>query len=228
MNFDDPTDINNVSIDGIAERMVYSRAAEKAQKREAREASKPPPQPKAPPPPPAPPKPSRAEIVAEKEAMEFEERQVMLDKIGKYRERFPKLKKRNGSLSIKSALIELYDELHYIEQQLGKDETAMGALKPANMCFVSSMYGIELMTKHYNPLNLQLNGLGSTTQASIKSFEPLLDEFMIKHSMDMVASVEFRIVMMVVTTVATVHLANTGQRNPLDPSKAVGEEHADL
>jgi hypothetical protein len=25
-----------------------------------------------------------------------------------------------------------------------------------------------------------------------------------------------------------VHMANTGQRNPLDPTKAVGEEHADL
>jgi len=228
MNFDDPTDISNVSIDGIAERMVLSRAAESAQKRESKASSKPPPAPKAPPPPPPPPKISRAEIIADKEAMEFEERQVMLDKIGKYRERFPKLKKRNGTLTIKSGLIELYDELHYIEQQLGKDETSMGALKPANMCFVTGMYGIELMTKHYNPLNLQLSGLGSTTQASIKSFEPLLDEFMIKHSMDMTASVEFRIVMMVVTTVATVHMANTGQRNPLDPSKAVGEEHADL
>ena len=228
MNFEDPTDVSNVSIDGIAERMVLSRAAEKSQKRDMREANKPLPQPKGPPPPPPIAKPSKAEIVAEKEAMEFEERQVMLDKIGKYRERFPKLKKRNGTLSIKSALIELHDELHYIEQQLGKDETAMGSLKPANMCFVTGMYGIELMSKHYNPLNLQLSGLGSTTQASIKSFEPLLDEFMIKHSMDMVASVEFRIVMMVVTTVATVHMANTGQRNPLDPAKAVGEEHADL
>jgi hypothetical protein len=231
MNYDDPTDLSNVSIDGITERMVLSRAAETAQKRDARAVARPPPAAKAPaqpPPPPMPPKLSRAEVVAEKEAMEFEERQVMLDKIGKYRDRFPKLKKRNGTLTIKSGLIELYDELHFIEQQLGKDETAMGALKPANMCFVSSMYGIEMMTNHYNPLNLQLKGLGNTAQASIKSFEPLLDEFMIKHSMDMTASVEFRIVMMVVTTVATVHMANSGMRNPLDPAKAVGEEHADL
>jgi hypothetical protein len=228
MNFDDPTDLSNVSFDGISERMHLSRAAETASKRDARAANKAPAAAKPPPPPPAPPKISRAEIVAEKEASEFEERQIMLDKIGKYRDRFPKLKKRNGTLSIKSALMELADELHYIEQQLGKDETAMGALKPANMCFITSMYGIEMLTKSYNPLNLQLNGLGSTTQASIKSFEPLLDEFMIKHSMDMTASVEFRIVMMVVTTVATVHLANTGQRNPLDPSKVVADEAADL
>lgn len=228
MNFDDPTDISNVSMEGITERMVLSRAAETAQKRDMKASTRPMPAPKAPPPPPMPPKASRAEIVADKEAMEYEERQVTLDKIGKYRERFPKLKKRNGALSIKSGLTELYDELHYIEQQMGRDETSMGALKPANMCFVTSMYGLEMATKHYNPLNLQLNGLGSTTQASIKSFEPLLDEFMIKHSMDMTASVEFRIVMMVVTTVATVHLANTGQRNPLDPSKVVAEEHTDL
>jgi hypothetical protein len=153
---------------------------------------------------------------------------VLLDKIGKYRDRFPLLKKRNGALSIKSGLIELHDELHYIETQLGKDETAVGALKPANMCFVASMYGIELTTQHYNSLSLQIVGLGSTTQASIKTFQPLLDEFMIKHSMDLTVSVEFRIVMMIATTVATVHMANSGQRNPLDPMKAVGEEHADL
>ena len=79
MNFEDPTDVSNVSIDGIAERMVLSRAAERAQKREVKETNKPPPQPKAPPAPPPIAKPSKAEIVAEKEAMEFEERQVMLD-----------------------------------------------------------------------------------------------------------------------------------------------------
>lgn len=230
MNYDDPTDISNVSLEGVAERMVLSRAAEVAQKRDMKQQARPPVAYKQPaiPPPPPPSKLSRAEIVAEKEAMEYEERQVVLDKIGKYRERFPKLKKRNGALTIKSGMVELNDELHYIEQQLGRDDSAVGSLKPANMCFVTSMYGIEMMTKHYNPLNLQLNGLGSTTQASIKSFEPLLDEFMIKHSMDLTASVELRIVMMVVTTVATVHLANTGQRSPLDPSKIVPEEHADL
>ena len=109
---------------------------------------------------------------------------------------------------------------------MGKDDTAMGSLKPANLCFVSCMYGIELATQHYNPLGLDLKGLGTTTQTSIKTFEPLLDEFMIKHSMDLTASVELRIVMMIVTTVATVHLANKGQRNPLDPTKIVNEESA--
>jgi hypothetical protein len=47
MNFDDPTDMNNVSIDGIAERMVLSRAAERGEKQRA--ARQPPPPPPPPP-----------------------------------------------------------------------------------------------------------------------------------------------------------------------------------
>ena len=38
---------------------------------------------------------------------------------------------------------------------------------------------------------------------------------MIKHSMDMTASVELRIIMLVMTTVATVHMANTGHGGEL-------------
>jgi len=82
MNFDDPTDISNVSIDGIAERMVLSRAAESVGKQRGG-AAKAPAAPAQPKPPPPPPKASRAEIVAEKEVNEFEQRQSLLDKIGK-------------------------------------------------------------------------------------------------------------------------------------------------
>ena len=55
---------------------------------------------------------------------------------------------------------------------------------------------------------------------------------MIKHYMDMVASVEFRIIMMIVTTVATVHLANTGRGELLAKlntgSKSVSDGAKDL
>lgn len=214
MNKSDPTDMANVSVEGVGERLYLSRAAEDVRK------SGPPQQKggssKGAPPPPAAPvassakKPSAAELQQMKEETEYEIRQSLLDKIGKYRERFTKLKKRNGSLNIKSSLIELSDEVHYIEQQLGREEGPAGSLKPANMCFVASMYGIEHGANVYNPLGLKLGGLGQTTQQSIQQFEPLLDEFMIKHSMDLTASVEFRIIMMIVTTVATVHMANSG------------------
>ena len=205
MNLDDPTDIANVSIEGVTERLNFSRAAERHAEMERKKASKPPP----PPPPPKEHKPSKAEVIADKEQAEYEERQSLLDRVGKYRERFPKLKKRNGTLTIRSSLVELSDELHYIEQQLGKDEGPNGTLKPGNLCFVACMHGIEMSTAHWNPLGLKLAGLGQTVQGSIKQFEPLIDEFMIKHSLDIAASVELRIVMMIATTVATVHMANT-------------------
>jgi hypothetical protein len=91
------------------------------------------------------------------------------------------------------------------------------------------MHALEQGSAIYNPLQLQLRGLGATTQASIKSFEPLIDEFMTKHSMDMTASVEFGILMMIVTTVATVHMANTGQGDLLSKlgPKVVSGDTAD-
>ena len=205
MNLNDPTDVANVSIEGVTERLNFSRAAERAAEEQRKRASKPPP----PPPVPKEPKVSKAELIADKEQQEYDERQSLLDKVGKYRDRFPKLKKRNGTLTIRSSLVELSDELHYIEQQLGKDEGPNGALKPGNLCFVACMHGLEMSTAHWNPLGLKLAGLGQTVQGSIKQFEPLLDEFMIKHSLDIAASVELRILMMVATTVATVHMANT-------------------
>jgi hypothetical protein len=221
MNREDPTDIANVSLEGVTERLQYQRAAEKgppaptqAQKKGTAAAV-----------PPA--KVTAKEAAEQKELAEYDARQTMLDKIGKYRERFPKLKKRNGTLSIKSSLIELDDELHYIEQQLGAAETGpAGALKPANMCLIGAMYGIEMGSTVYNPLKLQLKGLGQTTQASIKTFEPLLDEFMIKHAMDMSASVEFRIGMLLVTTVLTVHMANSGQSDLLSKFVPTAMEEA--
>jgi hypothetical protein len=198
MDFEDPASLHNVTVDGVGERIALTQAAQRKQPR-------PPPPPK----PPAQPKPTAQELKQMQEQDEFEERQVLLDKVLKYRERFPKLKKRNGSLTIKSSLLELQDEVHYIEQQLGRDENT-AQLRPANMVLIATMHGLEHMTRYYyNPLNLNLHGLGMTTQANVKAFEPLLDEFMIKHGMEMAASVELRILLMIGTTVMTVHAANT-------------------
>jgi hypothetical protein len=232
MNIENPSDVRNVSLEGVAERIQMARAAEDLNARQRTAARKAPASSSspAPPPPPGPSKLSKAELVAEKEAEEYEQRQQILDRVMKYRERFAKLKKRNGTLTIKSSLTELRDEEHYIEQQLGREDGPVGALKPANYFFMATMYGLEQGSTFYNPLKLQLSGLGATTQASIKSFEPLLDEFMIKHSMDMTASVEFRILMMIATTVATVHMANTGQGDLLSKlgPKVVNGDTSDL
>ncbi|KAJ1640940.1 hypothetical protein T492DRAFT_854033 [Pavlovales sp. CCMP2436] len=66
------------------------------------------------------------------EATEFEERQALLDRIGN--------------------LIELMDEVHYLEAQLGREDTGpAGSLKPANLAFLGTMYGLQV----YNPLQLQ-------------------------------------------------------------------------
>jgi hypothetical protein len=229
MNFDDPTDVRNVSIEAVADRIHMSRAAEEIQHRQNAAARKPEKQ-AAPLPPQQPSRLSKAEILLEKENQEYDERQQILDRLGRYRERFTKLKKRNGTLSLKSSLAELKDEEHYIEQQLGREEGPGGSLKQANLFFVATMHALEQGSAIYNPLELQLRGLGATAQASIKSFEPLLDEFMIKHSMDMTDSVEFRILMMIATTVATVHMANTGQGDLLAKlgPKVVSGDTADL
>ena len=208
---DDPTDLTFLTTDAAqihnlakAQREAVDKAMSKQQK-----PAKLPPAPKPPPAPKAPPKPSKAEMDRMIEEDEYEDRQVALDKVMKYRQRFPELKSRNRNLSIKSSLMELLDEVHFIEEQMGTRDDA-GLMRPANMVFIAGMYGLEHGAQVWNPLNLKLQGLGQTVQASLAEFEPLIDEFCIKHGMELAASVEVRILGMVAMTVATVHAANTG------------------
>ncbi|KAJ1618981.1 hypothetical protein T492DRAFT_891133 [Pavlovales sp. CCMP2436] len=73
MNMRDPTDVMNVSVEGVGERMQMARAAERMQEPKASKAPK-----AAPPPsfaPPPPPKATKAESAADREANEFEDRQ---------------------------------------------------------------------------------------------------------------------------------------------------------
>jgi len=207
----DPTDLTFLTTDAAQiHNLAHAQqeAAVKASKQQQK-APKAPAAPKPPPAPKAPPKPSKAEMDRMVEEDEYEDRQACLDKIMKYRQRFPDLKSRNKNLSIKSSLIELLDELHFIEEQMGTREDG-GLLRPGNMVFIAGMYGIEQSTRYWNPLNLKLQGLGQTVQASLPEFEPLIDEFCIKHNVELAASVEVRILGMVAMTVATVHAANTG------------------
>lgn len=138
---------------------------------------------------------------------EFKVKQDLLDRILRYRERFSKLKSRNKSVSIKSSLDELHDEVHYIEQQMSQDpDNQVG--NPAGLLLVGTCYGVEKALDMYNPLNLRLKGLGATVQANMEQFEPLLDEMMIKYGTSLGMSVEVRLGVVLATTALTVHSAN--------------------
>jgi len=132
-------------------------------------------------------------------------RSMLLDKIAAYRDRFPHIKKRNN-VTAKSSLDEIEDELHYCEMQLGKgnDSLNIGAT-----VLWGSMVGIERLTHEYwNPLGLNLNGLGTVTKNNMSDFQPIIDELMIKHGAGMYTSPEWRLALTLGATVMTVNAAN--------------------
>lgn len=170
---------------------IAAKNAETAAKREDRlQSGKP--GPSTAPPPPLPP-----------EAPQHD-RSAMLDKIDAYRERFPHLKSRN-KLSGKSSDNEIFDELHYLEQQLGQKDGHMGG-----HLFILAMSGIEEANRMYNPLNLNLTGLSQVAKDNQDQFTPILDELFIKYGANMYVGPELRLVMATATLVYTVHAANTG------------------
>lgn len=142
------------------------------------------------------------------------DRSLLLDKIAAYRERFPHLKKRNN-VSAKSSVEEIADELHYCEMQLGSssNKVNMGAT-----VLYGTMVGLETFTNEYwNPLGLNLTGLGTVAQQNMAEFQPIVDELMIKYGAGMYTSPEWRLILSIGATVATVHAANS---NP-DVARAV-------
>ena len=133
------------------------------------------------------------------------DRSELLDKLLMYRERFPDLKSRN-KISGKTSVDEMEDELHYFEHQLG---TQSGNL--SGNLFVAAMTGLEVVsTQYFNPLNLNLQGLGSIAKDNVAEMQPILDELVIKYGVNMCMSPEMRLVTTVATMVYTVHAANSG------------------
>ena len=142
-------------------------------------------------PPPAPPPPK--------------DRSVLLDKISAYRERFPSVKKRNN-LYAKSSIEEIEDELHYIELQLGSQG---GTSNIGATVLYGATLGIEKYTREYwNPLGLDLNGLGTVTKQNMPEFQPIIDELMIKYSVGSYTAPEWRLALAIGATVLTVNAAN--------------------
>ena len=142
-------------------------------------------------------------------------RSLMLDKIMAYRERFPHLKKRN-TISAKSSDDEIADELHYCELQLGSQ--GGGTNNIAGTVLYGAMIGVEKVTREYwNPLGLDLTGLGAVAQQNMDQFQPLLDELMIKYNAGTYTSPEWRLALALGATIMTVNAANN---NP-DMARAV-------
>ena len=149
----------------------------------------------APPPPPKPP--PEPEVVPDRSAL--------LDKLGQYKERFPNLKSRN-KIGGRSSVEEIEDEIHYCEQQLGTKDGHMGT-----QLFIATMAGIEHVTSnYYNPLGLNLTGLGTVSRDNQAEFAPIIDELMIKYGASMYVSPEMRLVGVMGTLMYTVHAANSG------------------
>ena len=195
----------NLGNDVMYERLAADetlKAAPKSKCKSSKQKAPPPPAPSAPPP--AEPKMSEEEKAIRKE-IEAKERQGMLDKITNYRERFKHIKKRNN-VSGKSSWDELADELHYIEAQLG----AQSDNNAASIALIAGCYGIEHVNQQFNPLGLDLTGLGTTVKSNIAQFEEILDELVIKYNMGMYMGPETRLVLLLTATVATVHAANSG------------------
>lgn len=133
------------------------------------------------------------------------DRSMLLDKITAYRERFPHLKKRNN-LSAKCTIEEIEDELHYCELQLGSQS---GGSNLGATVLYGSMLCMERITNDYwNPLGLNLTGLGTVAQQNMDQFQPILDELMIKHNAGVYTSPEWRLALAVGATVMTVNAAN--------------------
>jgi hypothetical protein len=131
----------------------------------------------------------------------------LLDKIAAYKERFAHLRSRNPKLSAKSSIEEIEDELHYLELQLGSSKD--GSL--AQMLFVSSMSGLETVTRdYYNPLGLNLTGLGAVAKDNVGEVSDMLDELMIKYSAGFYLQPEYRLAIAMAGMVMTVHSANSG------------------
>jgi len=138
--------------------------------------------------------------------MPAEEKSRFVDHIVAYREKFPWLKKRN-TVSAKSTEAELRDELHYIESQLGsKNQDSSFGLT----VFTSAMTGLEMSTAVWNPMGLQLNGLGQIARDNSDQFKDVVDELLVKYTTGMYMGPETRLIMSVGALVMTVHAANTG------------------
>ena len=143
----------------------------------------------------------------------------LLDQISAYKERFPHLKSRNAKLSAKSSAEEVEDELHYIEMQLGSQKDGSFGCQ----IFVTSLSMLESASQSFNPLGLNLTGLGRVATDNVQQFAPVIDELMIKYGAGLYMPPEVRLVCMTPGLVLTVHQANNGNPGVLEAMRKVNQ-----
>jgi len=173
-----------------------AETAAKAEARKAAKASKAAVKPPAPPPAPAP-------VAA---ATEKEAKDKHLKRLAGYRQLRPDLKPNGRAwVTAASSMQEIEDDVANAQHQLGEQPTSgLGT-----QVLVNSLAAFEVFTQSYNPMALNLKGLGDFSKMKEAEFAPLVEEFMIKHGASLSLSVEFRIVMAIGSVVSLVHIANT-------------------
>ena len=179
---------------------VAKQRAETAAKAEARKAAKAskPAVVKAPAPAPA-----AAAVAAETER---EAKHKLLKRVEGYRKLKPGLKPCGRAwCTASSSMQDIEDEVASAQHQLGEQPTT----GLATNFLVSSLAAFEVLTQTYNPMALNLKGLGDFSKMKEAEFAPLVEEFMIKHGASLSLPVEVRIVMAIGSIVSLVHIANT-------------------
>jgi hypothetical protein len=130
----------------------------------------------------------------------------LLDRIHAYKQRFPHLKSRN-KVTAKTSIEEIEDEIHFLETQLGAGNDG----KLVHHLYLGVMNGLEVCTRDYfNPLQLNLQGLGAVAKDNMSQVADVLDELSIKYSCGMSLCAEYRLALSICMMVVTVHSANSG------------------
>ena len=124
--------------------------------------------------------------------------------------------------TVKSTPEELQDILYNIEQDLaigqGMDVCIEG--------YRAGMHGVETLHHMFNPLGLDLNGLGAAVDEKRDVWQDLMIEFAIKHEDWFAMGVEKRIIFFTVQTIMAVDGANrlnSALRNQTAPAAVVAE-----
>jgi len=137
---------------------------------------------------------------------EREAKHKLLKRVEGYRKLKPGLKPCGRAwCTASSAMQDIEDEVASAQHQLGEQPTT----GLATNFLVNSLAAFEVLTQTYNPMALNLKGLGDFSKMKEAEFAPLVEEFMIKHGASLSLPVEVRIVMAIGSVVSLVHIANT-------------------
>ena len=146
---------------------------------------------------------------AKKEPEDIQYKTKLLDKITGHKKLRPDIKPRSGkTLTITSSILELEDEVTYIQTEFGKDTGP--AILPPVTALVWLMQGLEVFTQYACPHLVDIRGVADDVGSNQEQLEPLLSEMMVKYNATVSLTVEMRLLLLLSTIVTKKHLANTG------------------